>query len=33
MEEGSNKNSNGIVAASVGGAAAFVLFVSLFVGW
>jgi hypothetical protein len=33
MEEGSNKNSNGIVAASVGGAAAFVLFVSVFVGW
>ncbi len=33
MEEGSNKNSNGIVGASVAGATAFVLFVSLFVGW
>ena len=33
MEEGSNKNSNGIIGASVAGAAAFVLFVSLFVGW
>jgi hypothetical protein len=33
MEEGSNKNSNGIVAASVAGAVAFVLFVSLYVGW
>ncbi len=33
MEEGSNKNSNGIVGASVAGAAAFCLFVSLFVGW
>ena len=33
MEEGSNKNSNGIVAASIAGVAALVLFVSLFVGW
>ncbi|MCJ8306729.1 MAG: hypothetical protein HRU07_06730 [Nitrosopumilus sp.] len=33
MEEGSNKNSNGIIGASVGGAAVFVLFVSAFVGW
>ena len=33
MEEGSNKNSNGIVAASIAGAAAFILFVSLYVGW
>ena len=33
MEEGSNKNSNGIVGASVAGATAFVLFVSLYVGW
>ncbi len=33
MEEGSNKKSNGIVLASVVGATAFVLFVSLFVGW
>jgi len=33
MEEGSNKNSNGIVGASVAGAAVFCLFVSLFVGW
>ena len=33
MEEGSNKNSKGIVGASVAAAAAFVLFVSLFVGW
>ena len=33
MEEGSNKNSNGIVGAAVAGATAFVLFVSLFVGW
>ncbi len=32
-EEGSNKKSNGIVTASIGGAIAFVLFVSLFVGW
>ena len=32
-EEGSHKNSNGIVGASVGGAVAFCLFVSLFVGW
>ncbi len=32
-EEGSNKNSNGIVAASIGGAIVFVLYVSLFVGW
>ncbi len=33
MEEGSNKNSNGIVGASIGGAVIFILFVSLFVGW
>ncbi len=33
MEEGSNKNSNGIVGASVAGATVFVLFVSLYVGW
>jgi hypothetical protein len=33
MEEGSNKNSNGIVGLSVGGGAIFVLIVSLFVGW
>jgi len=33
MEEGSNKNSNGILLASVVGATVFVLFVSLFVGW
>ena len=33
MEEGSTKNSNGIIGASVGGAVVFVLFVSLFVGW
>jgi hypothetical protein len=33
MQEGSNKNSNGIVGASVAGAVVFVLFVSLFVGW
>ena len=33
MEEGSNKNSNGIVLASVVGATAFVLFVSMYVGW
>ncbi|HJJ23480.1 MAG TPA: hypothetical protein OQH54_07180 [Nitrosopumilus sp.] len=33
MEEGSNKNSNGIVGASVAGAVVFVLIVSLFVGW
>ena len=33
MEEGSNKNSNGIVAGSIAATAAFVLFVSLFVGW
>jgi hypothetical protein len=33
MEEGSNKNSNGIVGASVAGATAFCLFVSLYVGW
>jgi len=33
MEEGSNKNSNGIVGASIGGAVVFILFVSLFVGW
>jgi hypothetical protein len=33
MEEGSNKNSNGIVGASVAGAAAFCLFVSMYVGW
>ncbi len=32
-EEGSNKRSNGIVTASIGGAIAFVLFVSMFVGW
>jgi len=32
-EEGSNKKSNGIVGASIGGATAFVLYVSLFVGW
>ena len=32
-EEGSNKKSNGIVTASIGGAIAFVLFVSIFVGW
>ena len=33
MQEGSNKNSNGVVAASVAGATAFCLFVSMFVGW
>ena len=33
MEEGSNKNSNGIVLASVIGATVFCLFVSLYVGW
>jgi len=33
MEEGSNKNSNGLIGASVGGAVIFVLFVSLYVGW
>ena len=33
MEEGSNKNSNGIVGGSVAGATAFCLFVSLYVGW
>jgi hypothetical protein len=33
MEEGSNKNSNGIIGASVVGAVVFVLFVSLYVGW
>ena len=33
MEEGSNKNSNGIVAVSIAGAAAFVLYVSVYVGW
>ena len=32
MEEGSNKNSNGIVAASIAGSVALVLFVTLFVG-
>ncbi len=32
-EEGSRKKSNGIVTASIGGAIAFVLFVSIFVGW
>ena len=33
MEEGSNKNSNGIVAGSIAAVAALVLFVCLFVGW
>jgi hypothetical protein len=33
MEEGSNKNSNGIIGGSVAGAAAFVLIVSIWVGW
>ena len=33
MEEGSNKNSNGIVGLSVGGGAIFVLIISVFVGW
>ncbi len=33
MEEGSNKNSNVLIGLSVGGGAAFVLFVSVFVGW
>jgi hypothetical protein len=33
MEEGSNKNSNGLIGASVGGSVIFVLFVSLYVGW
>ena len=33
MEEGSNKNSNGIIAGAMGAGVAFVLFVSLFVGW
>ena len=33
MQEGSNKNSNGVVAASIAGATAFVIFVSVFVGW
>jgi hypothetical protein len=33
MEEGSNKNSNGIVGVSIAISVAFVLFVSLYVGW
>jgi len=33
MEEGSNKNSNGIIAGAMGFGVVFVLFVSLFVGW
>ena len=33
MEEGSNKNSNGIVAASIAGVTVLVLVVCLFVGW
>jgi hypothetical protein len=33
MQEGSNKNSNGVVAGSIAGSAAFTLFVSIFVGW
>ena len=32
MEEGSNKNSNGIVAGSVAGVAIGTIFISLFVG-
>jgi hypothetical protein len=33
MEEGSNKNSNGLIGGCIAGAVAFVLFVSLYVGW
>jgi len=33
MEEGSNKNSNGIIAGSLAAGTVFVLFVAMFVGW
>jgi len=33
MEEGSNKNSNGIIGANVAGVVVFVLVVSMYVGW
>ncbi len=32
-EEGSNKKSNGLLTASIGGAIVFILVVSLYVGW
>ena len=33
MQEGSNKNSNGLIGANVAGGVVFVLFVAMFVGW
>jgi len=33
MEEGSNKNSNGIIAGAMGAGLVFVLIVAIFVGW